>query len=538
MRVFVKLCLPIAILASCLPVHRVNTELIRIENHIQSEPGKALNELSGLSHDGFSRQDKSLYSLLYSMALDKNYIDVCTDSIIRPAVSYYPKHNDSYHSFLAYYYLGRVYENARDYENALASFINAEAYLSPTVPSDYAARLYLAKCRVYYWQFAMDKAIDEAKKAKHYSSELDNPSFYISSSLDIIRILHVENHFNEASVEFDSLGLWIKKSSASVPSNYYRLLLYQMTLGEDMEPDSLIRYHNLYLESCEKESKKPDDLLWASVLLASKEYEKALSVLQRIAPNPGSGAIDSIKYYYAASKVFEGLKDFDNYAYSVSQNRRLIEEMHLNVFKNDVRYLEERYQNQITREKQEREKRGLMILALVLFVSLSTVTVLSIIKHRAIKRELIEARGEYSIIREAIANSGESNQDIRQLLRDRQQALIPFFQDTPAKTIGRNDLSRIKSDNKEMLRNIGIVFSLSYPSFVSVLVQHGLNSEEIGLCALYASGFISKELSSVLESGSIYHINRSIREKLSDNLKGRTLPAWIRESLNSVAKES
>ena len=89
-----------------------------------------------------------------------------------------------------------------------------------------------------------------------------------------------------------------------------------------------------------------------------------------------------------------------------------------------------------------------------------------------------------------------------------------------------------------MLRNIGIVFSLSYPSFVSVLVQHGLNSEEIGLCALYASGFISKELSSVLESGSIYHINRSIREKLSDNLKGRTLPAWIRESLNSVAKES
>ena len=76
-----------------------------------------------------TRQVKSVkarYSLLYSQALDKCYIDLTSDSLIRPAVSYYSHHGPDKYKFMSLYYLGRVYYNANDYTQALVCFTKAE----------------------------------------------------------------------------------------------------------------------------------------------------------------------------------------------------------------------------------------------------------------------------------------------------------------------------------------------------------------------------------------------------------------------------
>ena len=92
----------------------------RIEGYIQEEPRRALEELSVMNRDSLSgARERGQYSLLLSMALDKNYIDLKSDSLILPAAEYYSRHGDNYHRFLARYYQGRVYENATDYEKAL-----------------------------------------------------------------------------------------------------------------------------------------------------------------------------------------------------------------------------------------------------------------------------------------------------------------------------------------------------------------------------------------------------------------------------------
>ena len=61
-----------------------------------------------------------------SKALDKNYIDVCSDSLILKAEQYYSRHKDSKYKMLAYYYHGIVLINAKEYSSAIIALENAE----------------------------------------------------------------------------------------------------------------------------------------------------------------------------------------------------------------------------------------------------------------------------------------------------------------------------------------------------------------------------------------------------------------------------
>jgi tetratricopeptide (TPR) repeat protein len=57
--------------------------------------------------------------LLYSAALDKNRIDICSDSIIHPAIAYYIRKGSDRERSMTYYYTGRICENAHDSEKAM-----------------------------------------------------------------------------------------------------------------------------------------------------------------------------------------------------------------------------------------------------------------------------------------------------------------------------------------------------------------------------------------------------------------------------------
>ena len=65
------------------------------------------------------------YELSYAMALDKNYIDTTDESILRHAKVYYTKHGRADLRTKMWYYLGRIQENAKEYDTAILSFQEA-----------------------------------------------------------------------------------------------------------------------------------------------------------------------------------------------------------------------------------------------------------------------------------------------------------------------------------------------------------------------------------------------------------------------------
>ena len=140
-----------------------------IEAYIEEHPEEALKVLESVNREELTtRKLKAKHSLLYSMALDKNYIDVTTDSIIAPAVNYYKYHGTDEERFKSLYYAGRVYQNAGDIEAAMERFVEAEHHISNQIDKTIIARLFKAKMVAYQDIFDYRSAITQAHKAAEY----------------------------------------------------------------------------------------------------------------------------------------------------------------------------------------------------------------------------------------------------------------------------------------------------------------------------------------------------------------------------------
>ena len=85
-RILTIIILIIGISTGCSGNKTVESQLSRAEQVMQSLPDSALRIIENIDTDDISRRStRARYALLYSQALDKNYIDQTNDSLIRIA---------------------------------------------------------------------------------------------------------------------------------------------------------------------------------------------------------------------------------------------------------------------------------------------------------------------------------------------------------------------------------------------------------------------------------------------------------------------
>ena len=162
-----QLVITLLIVISFVSCSNTYSQLQEIESYIEEDPKRALEEIRNLNPDNFlfSQRTKAKHALLHSMALDKNYIDLTTDSIIAPAVKYYLKHGSADDRLLMHYYMGRIYENAGDDTNAAIELAKGEI-LAPFICNNLAlGRLYSAFTNIYNRTWNSKKEIEYASKA-------------------------------------------------------------------------------------------------------------------------------------------------------------------------------------------------------------------------------------------------------------------------------------------------------------------------------------------------------------------------------------
>lgn len=116
---------PLCLLAaSC---YKGSQRMDKIEVLLQEQPDSALLLLGQIDPARLSsRKEKAYYALLQSAALDKNYVDITSDSLISLAVDYYSKRNDIRHKMMAFYYQGIILQNAQNYSSSIIAFEQAE----------------------------------------------------------------------------------------------------------------------------------------------------------------------------------------------------------------------------------------------------------------------------------------------------------------------------------------------------------------------------------------------------------------------------
>ena len=119
------------------------------------------------------------------MALDKNFIDLTSDSLIAPVVKYYEGTKDYDHLFKAYYYLGRIYHNADRHNESMMIYSKA-LDISDKINDDFYIGLLYAQFGILNYDcFNYKAAIESYEKAYEYYENTGKDVYMHYTSLNL-----------------------------------------------------------------------------------------------------------------------------------------------------------------------------------------------------------------------------------------------------------------------------------------------------------------------------------------------------------------
>ncbi len=170
-----------------------------VETYIQERPDSALRVLRSV--DPLMLNTKSLharYSLLFAMALDKNYIDTTDVSVVMPAVNYYKRHGNPDERLKAYFYLGRIYLNNKRYDKAAVAYSLAEKEALRSTDVVQNGILYMNLSYLYDLVHNKNKQLEYANKGMAcYQEAGDSTRIFIAYG-DLARAYHSRHNWRKA----------------------------------------------------------------------------------------------------------------------------------------------------------------------------------------------------------------------------------------------------------------------------------------------------------------------------------------------------
>ena len=168
--VLILLC---AIMCSC-QAFRITEILDNAERQLAVAPDSALMTMRSVHKCAvLIPKHRARYGVLYSAALDKNYINVASDSLIRYSADYYDLKGTPKERMRAYYYLGRTQQNAADYQAAILSFLDAAQYTDVVEDNYLRGLLYSNLGLVYSDCHHNEVAFEYAARSYNYYKQAD-----------------------------------------------------------------------------------------------------------------------------------------------------------------------------------------------------------------------------------------------------------------------------------------------------------------------------------------------------------------------------
>ncbi len=211
------------------------------ESIIQSQPDSALRVLSRMDTSLLATpREHARFSLLYSMALDKNYIDTTDLRVIAPAVDYFTRKGNAREKMLAWYYQGRIYFNANQDSDAMNCMLHAITESKKCDAGRYTGLIFTIMADLCGRAFCWDEEKDYLELAQGVFTDLGDSL----TALNIAGRL-AYNMFNDGMVmesikQMDSLEPLFKP----IPALYAPLLsarAYALASSEIKDYDSSLK---------------------------------------------------------------------------------------------------------------------------------------------------------------------------------------------------------------------------------------------------------------------------------------------------------
>lgn len=537
-RLLVFLLCASAVFLSCKD-NQVESALNSAEISMNDNPESSLELLESIDKDLLStRKQNAKYALLYSMALDKNYIDIKTDSIIAPAVKYYACHGSKEERFICNYYHARIFENAGDTKSALLSSVKAESIDTSKVGAEDKCLLYALKGRIYHDEWRIQESIDAYILASRYALESKKYRHYAYYALKVADNYRYNNDIENLYKFLQAAEKYKSYYTLTETHNYKSLLLLYM-IESGIAPLQCVQYMEQYLEEY-PHNKMINWHIIAKVYLYSGNPDKAFEMLQKYAEYNNTSSAP--QYYGLLADVLEELHDYKD---ALNANRiftTLIKRRDAARHFSDIKLVEERFENEIAQSRQKHIMTYVASISIFLIFIILYMTVKWRIERKKSMNDLSDLQQEYDALvflkermdatyqylSNQMTEASYTDQELMRVLGHRIKSLSAFLQKPIPDSLSKvaSQIDDLKKNKNYIVDSIGLLYAVTYPDFVNELRARDLTSSEIGFCCLYLLGLNIPEAGEVIgKVSSVYNVNSSIRKKLG--ISGMNLDKWL-----------
>lgn len=278
-KVFVSVILLFAAAQTACRYASDASRMLRLaESQMEIRPDSALALLEGIDpHRLTGKAIRARHALLYSQALDKNYIDLQSDSVIAPAVAYYADHGSAKERAYTNYYLGCVRYNAGNIDKAVQAMVAAVYPALETEDSYLLARLYGSLGHMYMSQHSLEEADSMFIKSEEYyyiEGDTINAGYIVMNKAKLYSMMRLP----EKSIFECNKALAIFENSDDRESVFLmtRFLVHEMLQEKSVITASLKEMlTDVYNSSTSGIIPSDDYSMWASIYLQENNLDSA-----------------------------------------------------------------------------------------------------------------------------------------------------------------------------------------------------------------------------------------------------------------------
>ena len=533
------------IMVSCNNHSRHWATINQVESFIEEYPDSALMTLQGLNtYELRGEEEKAKYSLLLSMAFDKNYIDKTDFRTLEPAINYYQENGSSTDRLRMSYYRGRIYQNRGDDAAAMNCYMYAmeQGYNSDDIRTK--ARLLVAQGNIYNSLMKWDKVCDVNLQAAKYFKSENMTNSYVNCMLKSV-IGYIQKYdYENAQIYIDKCYEYWGEIDEILRGDICAIHLTCLVASDNAK--SIENVINMYISNVSDYA--INKIALANAYSHIDKFDLAIQTIAEV--EDFRDETQELNYYATLTKIYQASGDFQKALDSYVRFNELNDTLLFNVFEQETQFAEERYKLR----EQAIEERELKNIFLILCISFSVLLIYTIIhirnklKIKTISQTLaIQEAGRYKLLyeqmeyerdnlAELLAHSSELNHGARSILVERLELLNKFFAAciTNNSDIERKvykELDKLLADKESFMSSTKLAFMASHPHFIDYLNERGLTDWEIQYCCLYALGLKGKEVGSYVNVRGHYNISSDIRKKLGLEESDTNLCIYIQKLL-------
>ncbi len=274
--------------------HTPDARLAAAERLMEECPDSALTILQTVNTDSLrSRADRAAYALLYTQALDKNYLDPTDDSLMTVALTYYEQCGDRARQILCHHYQGRVRQHNRNYPQAIVSFFKAKQMAEEDGDLFRAGMACRGISDIYMECFNSADELTFARKEYEYIRASGRQPYLNYSLNDLGRALYNNREFDKAITISEQLI----DSAEKTNDGYLYYIALQLKGLSFMGQHNYKDAHSIFEEICNSVFAESLDSLRLSEILANIGQEnKSMCLLDKISDNSSLPFKNIIRY--------------------------------------------------------------------------------------------------------------------------------------------------------------------------------------------------------------------------------------------------